>query len=347
MSATVNIVDLLLRSVQVRDETVTNANTAVRVGTLLKLIVEALDALKQYDDLVIDMIPTINANEGDIITWVGGVLQGQTFNSFLNGTLSELVVTNPIGTIESGEVIPEGTPFDTLFRRMLAINAFPTGDLYLRGQVYNLDIEIGDLINDTELFTMPYDKGLAGNVIGSSVIRRVVGENDVALDSTFDLLQLTATEQADGYQVVKNIQYLAYLDFDVSSSYLSGFELSRRLNVKVGRSALFIAKELITEFIDITPAFIRTLENILNPVAGEQFDKVVPAGTKQVIFAYPNILGNISSIESVGLVIEPSSWTMINLMVEGALGYAAVQYNIYYWDIPDGVDSDLTLEFII
>lgn len=92
----------------------------------------------------------------------------------------------------------------------------------------------------------------------------------------------------------------------------------------------------------LTSSIIRSLTKsgkIL--VNGSSFTLDVPIGAVRVIIAYPATLRDITSIKDVnGLNAEISSgFTKTTLSVEGANGYTAASYKIYYMDFANANDK--------
>ena len=93
---------------------------------------------------------------------------------------------------------------------------------------------------------------------------------------------------------------------------------------------------------DLTSAIIRGLTKTNKAVAkGNTLSIAIPVGAKRVIFAYPKTIGDVKSVKDVnGLNAEiASTFTKIEVSVEGANGFNAIPYNVYYTDYANPNDK--------
>ena len=74
---------------------------------------------------------------------------------------------------------------------------------------------------------------------------------------------------------------------------------------------------------------------------GSSFTVTIPAGAKQVVFAYPATLRAVTSIKDVnGMNAEiKSSFALSTISVEGANGYTAIPYKVYVLDYANAVET--------
>lgn len=95
----------------------------------------------------------------------------------------------------------------------------------------------------------------------------------------------------------------------------------------------------LTEKGEITSDIIRALTGKSNKAFGNgaDFTIILPAGAMRVIFAYPATLRDVTSVKDVnGLNAEiKSSFTKSILSVEGANGFAGIDYKVYITDFAD------------
>ena len=96
----------------------------------------------------------------------------------------------------------------------------------------------------------------------------------------------------------------------------------------------------------ITSAVIRALKNKTDsaPTAGTYLELNVPVGCKQVIFAYPASVQDVTDVlDKNGAYAQiKSAFTMIQVNVEGANNYDAIPYKVYYQNLANANDTDNT-----
>ena len=93
---------------------------------------------------------------------------------------------------------------------------------------------------------------------------------------------------------------------------------------------------------ELTSDIIRGLTKSGRALAGGNTISVaVPVGAQRVIFAYPKTLGDVNKVLDVnGLNANiTSAFTKIEVNVEGANGYTAIAYNVYYTDYANPNDK--------
>ncbi len=93
---------------------------------------------------------------------------------------------------------------------------------------------------------------------------------------------------------------------------------------------------------DLTSDIIRGLTKSGKALAdGNTISVAVPVGAQRVIFAYPATLGDVNKVLDVnGLNANiTSAFTKISVDVEGADGYTAIAYNVYYTDYANPNDK--------
>lgn len=98
----------------------------------------------------------------------------------------------------------------------------------------------------------------------------------------------------------------------------------------------------VTSKNEITSSIIRGLAKSGNALKnGSSFTVAVPIGAMRVIIAYPATLRDVTSIKDVnGLNAEISSgFTKATVDVEGANGYTAKSYKVYYMDFANANDK--------
>lgn len=106
----------------------------------------------------------------------------------------------------------------------------------------------------------------------------------------------------------------------------------------------------LTEKSDLTSNIIRGLSKTTSDLYEGKLTTVsIPLNALRVVFAYPASLGDLTSVtDTNGLNAEIlDSFTKINIDVEGANGYDAISYNVYYIDYANPNDKTNSYKFKI
>lgn len=102
---------------------------------------------------------------------------------------------------------------------------------------------------------------------------------------------------------------------------------------------------------EINSALIRGLSGKSGKalVNGNTFNLSIPVGAIRLVFAYPATLRDVSSVQDVnGMNAEvKSAFTMSVVSVEGADGYAAIDYKVYVMDMANTNDTANTYKVTI
>lgn len=101
---------------------------------------------------------------------------------------------------------------------------------------------------------------------------------------------------------------------------------------------------------ELTSTVIRTLGKSNKALSnGSTFNVTIPVGALRVVIAYPATLRNLTSVSDVnGLGAEiVTSFTEIRVNVEGANGYQAIEYKVYYLDYANPNNTNNTYKVTI
>ena len=101
---------------------------------------------------------------------------------------------------------------------------------------------------------------------------------------------------------------------------------------------------------ELTSTVIRTLGKSNKALSnGSTFNITIPVGALRVVIAYPAILRNLTSVSDInGLGAEiVTSFTEIRVNVEGANGYQAIEYKVYYLDYANPNNANNTYKVTI
>lgn len=241
------------------------------------------------------------------------------------------------GSYSDGDVIPINTPVTDVIERMLQVDTPavydpPGASLNLSGAANT--VEAGAVIDPT--LTPVFDQDDAGAVSGY-----VLERNGTSLVSAAGLTAHTDSSLAVGDETFTFLGSISYAEGPV--------KLSRAGNPTPGN----IAAGVVTASVAITgkrylfagfnttattSAAIRALTpRTLGPVNGSAFTINIPAGTTQVVFAYPADLRDVSSViyvEGLNAQVKPI-FVQSTVAVEGANAFTPINYRVYVYT-PDG-----------
>lgn len=134
-----------------------------------------------------------------------------------------------------------------------------------------------------------------------------------------------------------------YIDGQISAS-----SASKTSSAVTGYRKTFYGT--VTDKNDLTNTKIRALKSSTSALEnGSTVSVNVPIGALRVVFAYPASLQDLSSVKDVnGLEAEiVSSFSKTTVNVEGANGYDAIEYKVYYIDFANPNDKDNYFTFKI
>ena len=172
---------------------------------------------------------------------------------------------------------------------------------------------------------------------------------------TKNVTKTTATGTFDALQVTDGINYTvtataAYTEGAIAKDNIGG-DSSPVIKIPAGAASKTSAA--ITGYRnsfygtleskgELTSDIIRGLTKSGRALAdGNTISVAVPVGAQRVIFAYPKTLGDVNKVLDVnGLNANiTSAFTKIEVNVEGADGYTAIAYNVYYTDYANPNDK--------
>lgn len=129
---------------------------------------------------------------------------------------------------------------------------------------------------------------------------------------------------------------------------LAGTVASTAVNFS-GKRGLFYGTG-VGDIPEITSSMVRNLGNIkLGPEKEMVFDIPVAAGQQYVVFAYPEMVGDVEQIEYVeaGDAMMAPCFDEHKTLVEGANGFVAISYNVYTYKMAVPAISDMTFRVTI
>lgn len=248
----------------------------------------------------------------------------------------ELSVTGQdIGSYKDGDKIAKDTDFLTIMKNILAkripaIYSLPV----LNFNISNTTIESGTTVSVNLIPTFIKNDG--GDCYGYTVDKIYNG----VTSKVVNLLEPTPYTESniqilDG-ESLKFTGGVSYNDGPVKKDNLGDDSpegkimkgiIYNTIIYKGVRSYFYGTK---TTPVEIDNANIRALEHTLSPSNGTRKALSIPTGTKQIIFAYPATLRDITSIVSSGLNLDvKEAFTLSRVSVAGNENYSPIEYKVY------------------
>lgn len=173
---------------------------------------------------------------------------------------------------------------------------------------------------------------------------------------TEDVVKTTVTGSYDNLRVIDGTNYKLTATAEYSDGVVAVDNMKKASNpeVKIAAGSTSATSSAITGYRNsfygtltekaetITSNIVRSLGKTGRALAkGDTVSITIPLGATRVIFAYPATLGDVASVKDVnGLNAEiASAFTKTSVNVEGADGYDAIAYNVYYTDYANANDK--------
>lgn len=240
------------------------------------------------------------------------------------------------GGIRSGDVFPAGTDIEDILFKGLRVAGKPTylapkATLSVTGS--QAQVEAGSTVD--VLLRASYTRNDAGQAQGCTFYK-----NGVVLNATPDTTEPFEFDEAAYTIGEETVEYNAVISYRAGAvknnalgepdpdGQIPAGEVSTPVAAVKGLRKLFFGFDKDT----LNSGAVRSLQNdLLAPVKGQTFAIHIPAGTRRVHFAYPASLGNVASVQfKEGLMAEVRDvYDRQVVAVEGANGYAAVNYYVY------------------
>ena len=300
-------------------------------------------SIDQTDANVVFLNGLIGENSADVIFLSGAIdtLSGST-------TTSPITSNVIVGGIDERDVILAGTSIQELTERLLLRTYYPT---FVLPSVNLVDDILGTVeVGTTGLtLTANYNAGAINGEINNFVWDPNLKQNDRAGTAT----QYTFTGATiPGAPVTQTGNILALPSttigtgtntFTVAADYNAGPQpldsLGNNFDSPLGagsvsKSMFVYGRRNAFYGVDLTSnnsAGVRALTPRLNPSNGTTFTINIPIGATDVAFAYPDGLGDVTSVVYVeGAQTDIKGvFTLQTVNVEGANGFAGIDYNLY------------------
>lgn len=267
-----------------------------------------------------------------------------------------------LGNISAGETITSGTSLRQVLELLLVKTFYPTfvslsSDLsanisniieagtqqdivltfnFNRGQIK------GDLVNNIwdENTVQDFRAGSVINYVIEGVDKGTLNSHNITSKQIIDGNNIFSGEvfYSEGPQPYDSKQNPYDLPLPASSINAS--------HTVYGKRKLFYGVNIA----EITSNDVRTLDNsVIPPSNGTQFTINIPAGTENVVFAYPDSLRPVSSVKYVeGLNAEVKDvFELISVNVAGANEYNPIGYKLYRYTPAEPFSSDATYNVTI
>ncbi len=333
-------------------------------------------------DIILDPIGTGNVkiNSGNLILASGSqIYVGDNVFSSEDTLDANITATVAVGALSAGNTLTQGSNITTILKALLQKIYYPTisqpsGSISAVSTYGSAtSVEIGT--NTTVLLTASFNRGdILGKNNASGVWESGTRQNytsDGASSYTLDGTNTgaTSTKTTSNVIIESSNTWSGTIFYrsgpqptdSTGANYLSPLSagsLSRTSSAITGIRAFFYGALSSTNVALANSSQIRSnLTSSINwssgsPANGQTLALSVPSGTKQVVFAYPDTLRNLTSVidSSTGYNVvgvfgqytSPgvlSSTSPYNFGVNGASSYAAINYKVYVY-IPSGAISN-------
>lgn len=306
-------------------------------------------AAAEYDSTTHDLKLTLNNTAHTVITVNLDDLIGNTLSDVVVGEdeafTVELGVNGTLGGFKTGDPISKDMSIETIVKKLLMKQVPPTYSqpsvsLVNNGGTANGYYEIGTSMNVKLKAT--FNKADAGTLTDIKLIRgtqsTVLGQSSTS-PATFELETFTL-ETPTSYQATATYEEGAVKKDNLGEDYPSGHiaagsKTSSAYNFIPYRQGYFAGYTADTA--DLTSATIRAASGKKGGAyAAGSVTVKVPAGNKRVFIACPVTNTGVTKVNLVSSLNADvtSTFTKIQVDVEGAAGYSAVSYNVWYF-IPD------------
>lgn len=307
--AITTISDLQTRANQIKAATQEGVNTATKVGSLH-----------------LDTIDTLNNEIDSLENQINNVGGDQNAQQVLMG--AQITTNQAVGGLASGSTVSATETVFNLFKRILSPIKLPSLSL-TSSQAGNY--EFGS--NITAQFTSAFTQNDGGVI---SYFRLKLNGGAIVTQANNNNIP---NQQING--IATNMSYTAEADYAANSGTGVGTGTATSPAVTFNAYRKGFCGRLTTTTIPNSSTLIRALSGgtssrsgMLNMQNGDTMTVQVQAGDRGVCFAYPYNASNPrpvpTSIVQDGAIPMLQSFETIQVSVQGANSYAAVQYTVLY-----------------
>lgn len=251
-------------------------------------------------------------------------------SSKLQADLGVSVEAGKVGGAKNGATLLAGTTVESVLRTILREAVPPTYSaptLTLNTSLTDLNREIGSIISPT------FTKSFIQNDGGVEVTRYLT-KNGSQIATSIPYTDLN-------YQLTGSVAYqlfATYAQGNCKNNSLGTQDCTGRIQPGTASSNVITYNAWRRLFYGTpvssisTSAGVRSLANSsLNPLVGTSFVINIPGGSQRVVFAYPAVLQDPSSIKyrEFGGCEVKAIFTKTIVSVEGANGYTSIDYKVF------------------
>lgn len=235
-------------------------------------------------------------------------------------------VTNNVGEFDLAEEITEADKMtlNEAINRILHLNVDPEATLEVTKMTTLM--EIGQSVQNPQL-------RLVFTSLGNATITNIQFlKNDVEINNQTFVDGTTEYKYDDINTVSSNVVYKAVITYNFGKGDKT---LIKTFRTDFVRKTFYGTTDQDT--FDLTSDNIRALSGgVLGVAKGDKFNINIPTGSKEVIIAYPSVLGDVTSIKYVEAMNTEVKdiFSTSTVSVEGANGYTSESYNLYVY-VPD------------
>lgn len=258
-------------------------------------------------------------------------------------TSADIVSLVDVGAIEAGDTVTGGSTLDDVLQQLLIQTFYPTLVAPSATLSTSLAAQVEAGTTSDLVLTTAFDRGqILGDMAGSVWDAAAVQDfrAGAATSITIEGVVAPGTRTLTGHQITDGTNtFSASIDHDIGPQPLDSTGANYDAPLPAGSVAATATIEGYRNRFHGTPATapatsadVRALsDSALHPTAGSNFTINIPIGAANVVFAYPETLGEITSVKYVeGLNAEVKGiFTESVISVEGANGYVGVNYRVY------------------
>lgn len=320
-----------------------------------------LDAIDRINDIsgAVDFVGTDGTEDGvhglvpaPLTTDAGKFLKADgTWASAGGGSgelSSDLVVSNPLGRYQMGDTIPEGTTFETIFRKLLTNVYYPTLTNPSASLTYTMPqyAEVGTTIsarsatlalnrgsiNPQYTAESPYRSGDATNYALATAGADTEYSDSSTSSGSFNVNALTRSTKGT-IVLTGTISYAA----GVQPKDSDGQDYDSPLpagSVSATKTIQFIQAFFYGNSASATVSTLAGLSKSVTPKGQKKFKYTT--NNEHMVFAYDSGYGNLTSI------LDPNAFETISGWTKSTLTYDGFSYNVY---VADAATTDTNAEF--
>lgn len=249
-----------------------------------------------------------------------------------------------VGGVKTGDVIKKTDDLYAVLKKILVKQVPPTYTQPVVGinvSGVNSTVEIGTKV--TVSLTSTFTQHDAGEVTG---VTYKLGANEIGTETTVETAhsyEFTAAEGANIFSNVVAYSEGAIKNDNLGQAYATGHILagSKTASKTITGVRASFYKSSVDAIQVGSSADIRALSQTLGLRKGSVINIPISQGDKNVVFAYPASLGDVSTVLQVASNLDvKGSFVKSTVTVEGANGATGIAYNVYSYSALAGLNAD-------